>query len=504
MKKNFQFFALLCMLALLSCKKDLQTALSKEKLSMQKTSVSSAELVVNSKTGPMGVCYVEVNNHNILNTGAYTLKTGGQQLFDIAIVFAANINYDASAKRAVLYNNNNVTKVLANRDTYIKPLQDKGIKVLLSILGNHQGAGICNFTSRAAAHDFAEQLAQTVKAYGLNGVDFDDEFSDYGNNGTGQPNDSSFVMLAEELRTLIPDKIISFYYYGPARTRQSWNGKRVGDYVNYSWNANYGTYSVPNVPPLPKNKLGPAATWINNTLVAVATANATRTVTEGYGIYLYYDLHGYNEENYLSGPAFGLYGDSAKLTSPIQSWTPGTAPDAPGSLYTSNVNSAGATLNWSAVSGAVSYGADFKATSSADWTNAGTAITSTSVNVSGLAPSAAYDWRVKSNSDNGSSTYAFAQFTTPALKGVKFFQDVNYRGASTQELPKGNYTLSQLKAYGFIDNWASSVQIPAGWTVTMYSNDNFKKTSWTLPSANANFSLLNPNANEVVTSVRIQ
>lgn len=193
-----------------------------------------------------------------------------------------------------------------------------------------------------------------------------------------------------------------------------------------------------------------------------------------------------------------------KLTSPIQSWTQGTAPDAPSALYTSNVTVTSATLNWSAISGAASNSVDYKARSSANWTNADTAITATSINVSGLTPSATYDWRVKSNSNNGSSTYAFAQFTTSALKGVKFFQDVNHGGASTQELPKGNYTLSQLKAYGFIDNWASSVQIPAGWTVIMYSNDNFNKTSWTLTSSNTNFTLLNPNANEVVTSVRIQ
>ncbi len=72
------------------------------------------------------------------------------------------------------------------------------------------GAGICNFPTREAAKDFALQLANTVNTYGLDGIDFDDEYSDYGNNGTGQPNDSSFVMLVQELRALLPDKIISF------------------------------------------------------------------------------------------------------------------------------------------------------------------------------------------------------------------------------------------------------------------------------------------------------
>ncbi len=100
---------------------------------------------------PLGVCYVEVNNNNMLNAGSYTLQNTNRQLFDVAIIFAANINYDVSKNRAYISNNNNVTKVLNDVNTYVKPLQQKGIKVLLDLLGNHQGAGISNFPDRAAA-----------------------------------------------------------------------------------------------------------------------------------------------------------------------------------------------------------------------------------------------------------------------------------------------------------------------------------------------------------------
>ena len=47
--------------------------------------------------------------------------------------------------------------------------------VLLSVLGNHQGAGFANFTSFAQADAFAAQLADAVTTYGLDGIDFDDE-----------------------------------------------------------------------------------------------------------------------------------------------------------------------------------------------------------------------------------------------------------------------------------------------------------------------------------------
>lgn len=295
-------------------------ACQKEKLSSVdalnagKTAATGASVQTVTKTGGISVCYVEVNSNALLNTGKYTLTTGGQQLFDIAIIFAANINYNTTTGKAVLYNNPNVSNVLANKATQIVPLQNKGMKVLLSILGNHQGAGFCNFTSRTAAHAFAKQLSDTVAYYGLDGIDFDDEYADYGNNGTTQPNDSSFVMLVDELRQLMPAKIISFYYYGPAASRLSWGGKKVGDFANYSWNAIYGTYSVPNVAGLTKSQLGPAAVDIQSTSQTTANSLATQTKNNGYGVYLWYNLTSTDKHVYFSGVSSILYGSNVTYT----------------------------------------------------------------------------------------------------------------------------------------------------------------------------------------------
>ncbi|MCX2681632.1 hypothetical protein OOZ15_16895 [Galbibacter sp. EGI 63066] len=68
---------------------------------------------------------------------------------------------------------------------------------------------------------------------------FDDEYVGYGNNGMPLVNDYSFVMLAQELRKLIPNKIISFYFIGPASQNQEWNRDCIGNHVDYScllWN----------------------------------------------------------------------------------------------------------------------------------------------------------------------------------------------------------------------------------------------------------------------------
>lgn len=118
------------------------------------------------KTGPVNVCYVEANNYPLANVGKYKLANSGANVFDIGIIFAANINYNTSTQKAVLYFNPQVTTALQNSAS-IQALHAKGIKVLLSVLGNHQGAGVSNFPSQAAAADFAQQCADAVNTYGL-------------------------------------------------------------------------------------------------------------------------------------------------------------------------------------------------------------------------------------------------------------------------------------------------------------------------------------------------
>lgn len=362
---------------------------------------------------PLGVCYVEVNNNNMLNAGSYTLQNTNRQLFDVAIIFAANINYDVSKSRAYISSNNNVTKVLNDVNTYVKPLQQKGIKVLLDILGNHQGAGISNFPNREAAKDFALQVANTVYTYGLDGVDLDDEYAGYGNNGTGQPNNSSFVMLLQELKAAMPDKLVTFYYYGPATSRQSYNGDQAGNYIDYSWNAMYGTYVAPNVPPLTKTKLSAAATWIQNsnsgsTSASTLSSLATSSKNDGYGVFMWYDLGGTDVANYLSTGSNILYNENTLLSGQLYSWSQGQSCDPPLGLDVSNVTGTSAKLNWTS-SASQTYNIDYKPANSTTWTNVASNYSGNNVVINNLTMNTDYDWRIQSNcSPTLTSTYLFA------------------------------------------------------------------------------------------------
>lgn len=85
---------------------------------------------------------------------------------------------------------------------------------------------------------------------------------------------------------------------------------------------------------------------------------------------------------------------------------------APAGLASSSITQTGATVSWTAVSGAISYDVDYKAATSGTWINAATATGSLSVNISGLTAGTLYDWRVRTNCTSESSTYSAAQFTT--------------------------------------------------------------------------------------------
>lgn len=402
--------------------------------------IQAVSVLHGQQLNPVGVCYVEVNNSNMLNAGSYTLENTSRQLFDVAIIFAGNINYDASKSRAYISNNNNVTKVLNNVDTYVRPLQQKGIKVLLDILGNHQNAGISNFPNRAAARDFALQIAHTVYTYGLDGVDLDDEYVEYGVGGIPSANDSSFVMLLQELKAAMPDKLITFYYLGAATSRQAYDNDKAGNYINYSWNPYYGQYNIPNVPPLGKNKLSPAATWIRNTNSQSTSQSklvslATQTKNDDYGVFMWYDLKDTpNMLTYFSAGSNILYNENTLLTGQLYPWAQGDSCDPPLGLEVTNTTGVSAKLNWT---GSVSqtYNIDYKPANSTNWINVANNYNGSNITINNLTLNTEYDWRIQSNcSATLKSTYLFApRFNSGSTCGTPSgLKTESYLGTTTK------------------------------------------------------------------------
>lgn len=150
MKKSFKLMVAFVMGAsmLFSCQQADEPMIDKGQESALKTRAYG------DKT-PTVTIYVETNDVNPLNAGDYKLPDGTPYA-DIVELFASNIH-----KRTVngvveptLYLNDKMTNLLENDGylTYVKPLQDMGIKVLLTVLGDWQGIGVANMNDTQTTH----------------------------------------------------------------------------------------------------------------------------------------------------------------------------------------------------------------------------------------------------------------------------------------------------------------------------------------------------------------
>lgn len=115
---------------------------------------------------PIVNIYVETNDVNPLNAGDYKLPNG-KPYADIVEFFASNIHKETvnGVVRPTLYLNDKMTNLLENGGylTYVKPLQDMGIKVLLTVLGDWQNIGVTSMND-TQADQFATILAYAVRS----------------------------------------------------------------------------------------------------------------------------------------------------------------------------------------------------------------------------------------------------------------------------------------------------------------------------------------------------
>ncbi len=82
----------------------------------------------------------------------------------------------------------------------------------------------------------------------------------------------------------------------------------------------------------------------------------------------------------------------------------------PSSLTASSVTSSSVVLNWSVISGAVSYNVQYKPSSSSTWTTV--TATATSQSISGLSPSTSYQFQVQAVCSSAGSYSSAVSFTT--------------------------------------------------------------------------------------------
>lgn len=308
--------------------------------------VTPLAAVPDSKKGDVRtLCFVEVNDENILNMGEYTMKDSKKPFFDVVSIFAANINVDNETGRVHIFCNDQVSFLLKNADKFIRPLQAKGIKVNLSILGNHDEAGMGNL-SQAAAADFAKELKAYMDIYGLDGVDFDDEYTNYSDNpspGFEKRSRENYCRLIYECRKVMPDKLLGIYEYtlidSPTGTVE---GKSAGELVDYMC---YGTYQryvkgrEENMTGLTPAKYCPYSLKINEEYDGGWTRFSQETIRDakeaGYGLQVFYNPkpRTYSYDHYFSAVSEILFNDKVEWTGKYYARTDAAAIQGTKSTY---------------------------------------------------------------------------------------------------------------------------------------------------------------------------
>lgn len=150
------------------------------------------------------------------------------------------IGYEQATGRARLLLNADIRHVLEHADKYIRPLQDKGRKVCLSIEGSGTGLGFCNLTDAQIA-DFAAQVKVAVETYALDGINLFDRNSAYDSKeDMPETTTTSYPRLIKALREALgAGKLLTVADY-EAPTEYFWDtqatgGISVGDYLDYAW-----------------------------------------------------------------------------------------------------------------------------------------------------------------------------------------------------------------------------------------------------------------------------
>lgn len=233
---------------------------------------------------------IEANDTNPLSQMSFTLKETGEPFIDMVILFSSNINFDVKTGESYIFHNKELTNILSNSEKYIKPLQERGIKVILSLLGNHDQAGVANLSDEAAK-DFALKIKQCCDAYNLDGIFFDDEYSNYPYYnipaGFVYPSSQAASRLIFETKKVMPEKLVTTYVYQTLYNVTSVDGISPGKFVDIAI-SDYGQGPA-SYEGLSNDKISP---WSSEYAQSrfVGDQALQKVMTEGYKYYMIFAM----------------------------------------------------------------------------------------------------------------------------------------------------------------------------------------------------------------------
>lgn len=239
------------------------------------------------------IAYIETNDWNPVNMGQFILKDSKQPVFDMVVFFAPNMNYDSQKQKRYIFFNQELQPIVQHPEIYIKPLTDRGIKVIFEILPNHQGVGYSNFQSYEDALEFAKEAKMWTDKLGIDGWDIDEEYARYDKRPELPTKGSkSFMWYMRAMKEVMPDKLLTLYDFGHGLSYNSRDefGKRPSDYIDFSF-SDYGVNNRSSVG-LPNERFAARSVEANRRGLSPVEIRAKRNLHDKFGGLMIFGLRG--------------------------------------------------------------------------------------------------------------------------------------------------------------------------------------------------------------------
>ena len=242
---------------------------------------------------------METGTANPLFHLALNLKSTGEPLFDHVIIFSSALMWDPDAREIKVKPNTCQAALNANYEKYVKPLQDRGIKVIMSLLstGHHDsGIGLTMASiGEETSKTVGKMLADYCNTYHLDGIFFDEEYGEVRSDIPGVESYKSSKLISRlmyETKKAMPDKEVIAYTYSYTSSLYAVDGVNPSEYVDWSI-GDYGSWSKGSFEGgMPLSKMTPnSVNCAPGTQRWTATSSTFRNLmSQGWGGYMVYCL----------------------------------------------------------------------------------------------------------------------------------------------------------------------------------------------------------------------
>ncbi|MFZ4927671.1 fibronectin type III domain-containing protein [Chryseobacterium sp. Mn2064] len=191
---------------------------------------------------------------------------------------------------------------------------------------------------------------------------------------------------------------------------------------------------------------------------------------------------------------------NVKIPAGLQyTWTPGTLLPVRTFAATTGVTNAGATVSWTAPTGATAYNVQYRALGSCDWTNfSGNPVSATTASISGLTQNTTYQFQVQAL--NGSAQAMYSHIPNLAGSGNGYASTGSFTTVPSCASTVTGLTSSALAPDTATINWTASTTPPGSGYEYYYATSSTAPASTVTPSGSVGAGNVTANLSGLVPS----